>query len=205
MPVTRNSLILRVAEGGDAMSWEEFVAIYQPFLHNVVRRTGMNDHDACDIVQDVFLMLLRTLPRFEYRSERGRFRGWLKTIVQNMVVDRLRRKGRSREIPIGDEAVVELAPRTDDAWNREYRLQVARFAQEQVQSSSAEVTWLCFEEHVLKRRTAAEVAAQLGLSCGAVYMNASRTLARIREKCAEFDADLINGREAADRRAVVGV
>ncbi len=187
MPVTRDSLILRIAHGGDAVSWEEFVSIYRPFLHNVVRRRGVNEHDACDVVQDVFVTLLRVLPQFEYCAERGRFRGWLKTIVQNIAIDRLRRRSRLREVAIGDELeAYELFSNGED-WDETSRRQAMQSALQQVKSASSPATWQCFEEHFLKGRKAAEVSADIGLSTGAVYVNASRKLSRVRARCAKFD------------------
>ncbi|MGD9854932.1 MAG: RNA polymerase sigma factor [Planctomycetaceae bacterium] len=199
MPVTRDSLILRISRGGDPASWEEFFAIYYPFLHNVVRRWGVDDHDACDIVQDVFVTLLRALPQFEFRPERGRFRGWLKTIVQNIAIDRLRRRGRLREVVIGEEPCAAELPASDDEWDAAYQEQVASFAIQQVRSTSAPATWRCFEEHFLKARPASDVAQEIGLSSGAVYMNASRTLSRIRAKCADYDADLVGAPRSLGR------
>jgi len=204
MPATRDSLILRITQGGDSASWKEFYAIYRPFLHNVVRRWGVHEHDACDIVQDVFVTLLRTLPRFEYRSERGRFRGWLKTVVQHIAIDHLRRRGRKREVVLGADLPTMKLPADDRQWDDAYRRQVLQFALRQVRSRSSPATWSCFEEHILKERTAADVGEDLGLTSGAVYVNASRTLARIRAKCSEFDADLVNPARTSARRAANG-
>lgn len=200
MPVTRDSLILRISQGGDPVSWDEFVAIYRPFLHNVLRRRGIGDHDACDVVQDVFVTLLRTLPRFQYRAERGRFRGWLKTIVQNMAADRLRRRGCLREVAIPQDMQAGSTRPADDDWDRVYHAQIARSAMDEVRLRSTQTTWACFEGHVLNRRAAAEIAAELGLSCAAVYMNASRTLSRIRARCAAYEADLVRKGGAANRK-----
>ena len=197
MPVTRDSLILRIAHGGDAVSWEEFVSIYRPFLHNVVRRRGVSEHDACDVVQDVFVTLLRVLPQFEYCSERGRFRGWLKTIVQNIAIDRLRRRGRLREVVIGDDLEAHELFRDDEDRDDACRRQTLQAALQQVKSTSSPTTWLCFEEHLLKGRKAADVSADIGLSPGAVYVNASRTLSRVRARCAAFDTGLTNAPRAS--------
>ncbi len=202
MPVTRDSLILRIAHGGDAVSWEEFFSIYRPFLHNVVRRWGVNEHDACDVVQDVFVTLLRVLPQFEYRSERGRFRGWLKTVVQNIAIDRLRRRGRLREVAIGDELETHELFQDDEDRDDAVRRQTLQSALQQVKATSSPTTWLCFEEHLLKGRTAAEVSADTGLSPGAIYVNASRTLSRVRTKCAEFDAGLAGPPRTSARRPI---
>ncbi len=201
MPVTRHSLILRIAQGGDSVSWEEFFSTYRPFLHNVVRRRGVNEHDACDIVQDVFVTLLRVLPQFEYRSERGRFRGWLKTIVQNIATDRLRRRRRLREVVMVDELESQKRIADDADGDGASRLQTLELALQQVKSMSSPTTWLCFQEHLLNGRTAAELGEEIGLSPGAIYVNASRTLSRIRAKCADFDADLVSAPRTSARLA----
>lgn len=195
MPVTRDSLILRITHGGDSVSWTEFNDIYRPFMHNVVRRYGVKEHDACDIVQDAFLTLVRRLPRFEYRSERGRFRGWLKTIVQNLVVDRSRRRGRRREVGMTDAHPVSRSCEVDQEGEAAHKRQILQAALQEVRATSSPATWQCFEEHCLNRRTAADVSEQLGLTCGAVYMNASRTLARVRAKCAESDSEFGSARD----------
>jgi hypothetical protein len=44
--------------------------------------------------------------------------------------------------------------------------------------------------HCLQQRPAAEVAHETGLTVNGVYINASRTLERIRRKCLQFDEDL---------------
>jgi len=187
---TRDSLILRITQGGDHLSWEEFFAIYQPFVFSVVKRLGIRDQDASDIVQDVFVTLVRALPQFEFQSEKGRFRGWLKTIVRNSVIDWFRRRGRSREVSLDALETQKVFLDDDLEWDAAYCTQVLRFAIERIKADSNSVTWYCFEEHLLQGRKAAEVGEDCGLTAGAVYANASRTLSRVRRKCAAFDSDL---------------
>lgn len=194
MPITRDSLILRITQVGDTVSWREFHAIYGPYLHNLVRHWGLKEHDACDVVQDVFITLLRSLPGFRYRSQKGRFRGWLKTIAHRVVIDRLRRRGRMREVAIGREVIAKKLRPADEQVDHAYHSQVLQHAIRQVKSRSQPATWLCFEEHYLKARPAAEVGEELGLSSGAVYVNTSRTFERIRAICADFDCSLTSPR-----------
>src|SRR5579859_241760 len=51
---TRPSLISRVRDRDDKTSWNEFDALYRPFLYNIARRSGLSADDADDLVQDVF-------------------------------------------------------------------------------------------------------------------------------------------------------
>ncbi len=190
MSVTRDSLILRITQGGDALSWEEFFAIYQPFVFSVVKRLGIRDQDASDIVQDVFVTLVRALPQFEFQSEKGRFRGWLKTIVRNSAIDWFRRRGRSREVSLDFLQTQKVFLDDDVEWDAAYCTQVLSFAMQRIKADSNSVTWYCFEEHILRGRKATEVGKDCGLTANAVYVNASRTLSRVRRKCAAFDSDL---------------
>ncbi|MCA9075496.1 MAG: RNA polymerase sigma factor [Planctomycetaceae bacterium] len=190
MAITRNSLILRITQGGDPLSWEEFFELYQPMLFGMVKHWRIEDADASDIVQDVFVTLIRSLPQFEYQTEKGRFRSWLRTIVRNVTIDWFRRRGRSREVTL-NECLCPEDPVADELeWDAAYCAQVLHTVMRIVQEESHPTTWFCFDEHILQGRRAAEVGDECGLATGAVYVNSSRTLARIRRKCASFDADL---------------
>ncbi len=50
-------------------------------------------------------------------------------------------------------------------------------------------TWYCFEEHLLRHRPCAEIAAELDLTPNAVSANANRVLQRVRVLCAEYQED----------------
>jgi RNA polymerase sigma-70 factor, ECF subfamily len=55
-----------------------------------------------------------------------------------------------------------------------------------IQPEFSETTWRAFEEHVLKQRGAAEVAAKLEIRIGTVYAAKSRVLTRLRQELARF-------------------
>ena len=69
------------------------------------------------------------------------------------------------------------------------------YALAQVRARSRPSTWACFEGHVLHGRTAAEVAAELGVSPNVVAVNSSRVLARLRSYCRDYLEDLADGDE----------
>lgn len=192
MDATRSSLLLRLRDLEDSASWAEFYAVYEPFLRNVARKLGLRDSDVDDVVSEVLTTCVQTLPTFKKDEKRGFFRGWLKTITRNRMIDLWRTRQRSGAAAL--ENVAEPATHDDiwEQWDEEYRQRILDHALAAVREGSVPKTWDCFEQHILHRRAAAEVAEELGMQANAVYANASRVLKRVREKCAEYDEELVN-------------
>ena len=58
---TRGSVILGVCQQ-DPERWREFDSIYRPMLLAFLRKQGLDDSDANDVVQDIFVKLLQQDP-----------------------------------------------------------------------------------------------------------------------------------------------
>jgi RNA polymerase sigma factor (sigma-70 family) len=189
---TRVTLLQRVRDRADAAAWSEFVAIYKPLLLAYVRKRGVDVNDAEDVVQDVFTRLVPAMARFDYAPDQGRFRTWLWQVTHHALSDWSRRRAaHSRAERHWADAQNGSGDDTpDDAWASMYRGRILEVAIERVRASTQRTTWDCFEARILRGRPAAEVASELGVSVNAVYVNASRVLARVREQCAEFSESL---------------
>jgi RNA polymerase sigma-70 factor (ECF subfamily) len=185
---TRLSLLDRVRDPADAAAWCEFVELYRPLLLAYIRTRGVSEHDALDIAQDVFARLVPALARFQLDHERGRFRTWLWQVAHAALTDWRRRQAtRTRsEQAWADQQALQAEDKPDEQWNALYRQRVLEVALRRVRESAQAASWACFEGRVLADRPAAEIAAELGISVNAVYVNASRLLARVREQCAEL-------------------
>jgi RNA polymerase sigma-70 factor (ECF subfamily) len=192
MQETRVSLIHRVRDRADASAWADFVSIYQPLLTAYLRKRGVNEHDAADVVQDVFARLVPAMADFEFDPQRGRFRTWLWRVTHNALSDWARRRATrdraERDWINQQESAIEDAP--SDEWNQMYRRRILEVVLERVRAQSLPATWTCFEGRILEGRPASEIAAALGISANAVYVNASRLLARAREECADLEEPL---------------
>jgi RNA polymerase sigma-70 factor (ECF subfamily) len=72
----------------------------------------------------------------------------------------------------------------DPPWwdEAEYRQEVVARALEVLRSEFQASTWQAFWESTANGRSGREVAAELGLSCNAVYLARSRVLRRVREE-----------------------
>jgi RNA polymerase sigma-70 factor, ECF subfamily len=186
MAETRVSLIERVRNNADEVAWAEFFAIYHPLLMAYVRKRGVSEHDAADIVQDVFARLVPALAEFQFDAERGRFRTWLWRVTHNAFADWVRRKstqGRAEQA-WAEQAIVAVEDGLSTEWDLLYRRHILEIAIARVRASTQAVTWACFEGKILAGRPAADVAQATGVSTNAVYVNASRVLSRLREELA---------------------
>lgn len=182
MLTTSLTLLERVRQPSDRVAWGRFVSLYSPLLFAFARRAGMNDSDAADVVQDVFLILMAELPGFEYDTARKNFRGWLKTIT----VNKCRECQRRRVVPPGGDDV-GLSRIVDDAtveafWESEFRQRLVARALEIMQDEFEPATWQACWQTTVKDRSVTDVAAELGITVNAVYVARSRVLRRLREE-----------------------
>src|SRR5688572_2723905 len=75
MHTTPPSLLERLRRPAEQAAWPQFVKLYTPLLCHWSRRLGLRDGEVEDFVQDLFVMLVRKLPEFNYQPSQ-RFRGW---------------------------------------------------------------------------------------------------------------------------------
>ncbi|MEM7313576.1 MAG: sigma-70 family RNA polymerase sigma factor, partial [Planctomycetota bacterium] len=103
---TRFSLIARIKDPEDAVSWGTFVQIYSPFVYSIGRRYGLQDADACDLVQEVMREVAGSIGRFDANSAAGKFRGWL-SLVTRRTLSRMLKKNQ-KAIAKGSGDTVQL-------------------------------------------------------------------------------------------------
>jgi RNA polymerase sigma-70 factor (ECF subfamily) len=182
MLTTPPSLLERLRQSPEREAWEKFVDMYTPLLFAWAARLGLSGHDAADLVQDLFAVLVEKLPQFEYDSRKS-FRAWLKTILLNRW-RKQRRKQALENRTAADGAVSEVAEPADvpEFEEEEYRRYLARRALALMQAEFQPTTWKACWEFVVRDRPAAAVAADLGISVNAVYLAKSRVLRRLREE-----------------------
>jgi RNA polymerase sigma-70 factor (ECF subfamily) len=70
---------------------------YAGQVYGYARSILRNDHDAEDVVQQVFTRMLTAIESYEQRT--APFEGWLLRITHNMAIDHLRRRARTCEAP----------------------------------------------------------------------------------------------------------
>jgi RNA polymerase sigma-70 factor (ECF subfamily) len=182
MTNTSSSLLERLRQPFESEAWARFVALYTPLIYSWGRRVGLQEPDAADLVQDVFVTLLQVLPTFAYDRKRG-FRKWLRTVTINRW--RKDRKRSERRMVQGQEGHPDPVAVGDDleaCWEAEYQQHLASQALRLMRTDFEETTWKACWETCAAGRNAADVAAELGLSIGAVYAAKFRVLNRLRRE-----------------------
>jgi len=182
MTRTPASLLQRLREANAPEAWERLVLLYTPLIYTWARQAGLQESDAADLVQDVFVTLVQTLPSFDY-DRRKSFRRWLRTITLNKWRDRQKK----RQPATGDPAILQeelSAPDEEQFWEVDYRKQLVQRALSIMSRDFQPATWKAFWEQVVEGRPAAEVAAELGLTIGAAYAAKFRVLNRLRQEMA---------------------
>jgi RNA polymerase sigma-70 factor (ECF subfamily) len=178
---TPASLLERLRNPADAGAWARFVELYAPTLYDWARKSGMQDADAADLVQDVLTSLFKKMPEFTYdRSQR--FRSWLRTVLLNKWRE-VRRRRSLRTSPLDTATADAAAPdELADLEEREYRRQVVHRALQVLRPEFSTGDWSAFWGYVMTGRPAVQVAAELGVRIGTVYAAKSRVLSRLRRE-----------------------
>ncbi len=180
MTKTPSSLLDRLRQPFEPEAWARFVALYTPLVYSWGRRVGLQEPDAADLVQDVFVTLLQVLPTFTYDRHQS-FRRWLWTVTINKW--RKDRKLPDNRMRRGQEGLPESVAVADDLeaiWEAEYQQHLVNQALRLMRADFEETTWKACWETVVAERSAMEVAAELGLTVGAVYAARFRVLKRLR-------------------------
>ncbi len=186
-PLTRASLLVQIRDGANHAAWQEFVQLYGPVVYGFARRRGLQDADAADLMQDVLRSVSSAIGRLDYDRNQGTFRGWLFTITRNKVLNFLAAR-RNRPQGTGDTTANQLLdaqPSGDggaDAWELEYQRRLPSLAMDRIKSEFQANTWQAFWLTAVEGLAAADVAEQVGISPGAIYVAKSRVLARLKEE-----------------------
>ncbi len=180
--------IITRAQQRDPRAFDALVEAYSSRLYGYFYRSTGSRSDAEDLLQDLFVRLVRMIGRYEHE---GRFDSWLFRIAGNLIRDRLRRRQVAREAGVGasgggtgdetadpliqypDPAVVQPADRLERSEEAD-RLQRAI---DRLPEHEREVILLRhFSQMAFK-----EIAEALDVPLGTALARGHRGLARLRE------------------------
>jgi RNA polymerase sigma-70 factor (ECF subfamily) len=201
MNTTSVSLLERLRQPGADEAWTRFVQLYTPLLYYWARRLGLREEDAADLVQDVFTVLVRKLPEFNYDRDRS-FRSWLHTVFRNKWHETGRRQ--ADLLPGAGPGGLSGVASPDNVaalGESEFRQHLMMRALQLMQADFEPATWKACWEHAVCGRPAADVAQELDLTVNAVYLATSRVLRRLRQELAGLLDDAPGGGLAAARAA----
>ena len=191
---TRATLLERLRDGADQLSWEEFFECYWPLVYAYARRRGCSDHTAEEIVQEVMVKVFQTRDFYQYDPQRGRFRDWLGVLVRNQVAEYRRRPSERVRAPGGNSDRMTWEPEghepePDAAWEAVFETALLAALLDAVRREVNPCTFLAFELSTLHDLPGGEVARISGLSRNAVYKARKRVFQRLQELGAPYRDD----------------
>jgi RNA polymerase sigma-70 factor (ECF subfamily) len=173
------------ANDGDA--WRVMVKLYGPLVHHWCNRGGVRGADGDDVAQEVFRAAATSLEAFRRDRTGDSFRGWLRGITRNMVLQHFRGRGRHPIAAGGTDAHLRLQSvpagggGEDDEDPVEELDGLRRRALDLVRGEFEDRTWQAFWLTVVEGRSPVDIAAETGVSPAAVRMAKSRVLHRLKE------------------------
>ena len=189
---TRVTLLGRLrATPNDPAVWSEFVDWYGRNILAWCRAWGLQESDAQDVTQEVFLNLSSKMHSFCY-DNKGSFRAWLKTLTRrawHAYSTKQRKAGRGSGDEVTHEILNELKAREDltqrleEAFDQELLKEASNLVQLRVEPR----TWDAFYLLAVQGLTGADVAARLGMKVATVFVARSKVQRMLREELARLE------------------
>lgn len=182
MEITPVSLLLRLRHMPRPADWNRFVDLCTPLLLKWAKSVGLSDSAAADLSQDVFVVLIREMPQFEYDPNRS-FRKWLKTVTLNRWRTDNRR---TKPVSLDGPNEVQDGLLTDDPnesfWEKEFARELVGRAMEISQNRFESKSWEAFRLMATEGYSAQQTADALGITVAAAFKAKSRILKTLRDE-----------------------
>jgi RNA polymerase sigma factor (sigma-70 family) len=169
------------------VAWASFYDRYSRRIRSFALKSGINDEDVADCVQDVWRELLVRLPRFELDLSIGAFDTWLFAVVQSKASNLRRRSRRHRLHEAGKANLRTVHARECKPDLSVEQQELVAMAWQELRKRVSKRNYQVLRCRLLEARSVSEVARDLGLSPGQVYCRfcrARRVLAEISEALA---------------------
>ncbi len=174
----------------DSDAWQELVEIYRPWLLSWLQAERLQETDAEDVLQDVLIVLYRQLPGFRHNGNTGAFRVWLRRIMVNRLFEQRRKRRHDIRWPEDfEDRLHQLEDNASDMsriWDREHDRFVLQGLLAYVAGDFEPESWEAFRAYVIERKSATEVAEQIGITRANVFTIKSRVMKRLREVAKEI-------------------
>ncbi|HBE67205.1 MAG TPA: hypothetical protein DDW52_03555 [Planctomycetaceae bacterium] len=201
-PETRSSLIANLQTATNQDAWHDFVELYEPFIYRQAVASGLQPADAGEVVQGVLLAVSQAIGGFTPDAGRARFRTWLYAVGRNICLQQLGRLRRNQTQPLPEALDIDDSA-VDRVMQLDLRRRAFRWAADRVRGSFTDRTWHAFWRSSVDHVAVADVARELDMSVGAVYIARSRVMERLRQEVQQIDPSDFSS-ESPDTASDVG-
>lgn len=174
-----------------ADAWLRFYRIYEPLIRGFARRCRLPDDEQDDCVQETLQTVIVALRDFKYDRERGRFRGWLFSVVRSRATDLMRRRLRRDSRRAADSPDEQADPSADVVaeLERRWRSAVIQTVIEQLREEVSATNFEVFNLRSVEGLPTPEVAARLKMAPEKVRYRHHRTFRKFRDLYLNFTGE----------------
>ncbi|HTJ75807.1 MAG TPA: sigma-70 family RNA polymerase sigma factor [Acidimicrobiales bacterium] len=176
-PAEETADLVRAAGGGDADAWAAVVARYQPRILGIARAYRLNEADAADVAQTVWLQLLRHIDRIRDPQRIG---GWVAATARNECLRLCRLRGRVALVDAADVLDAIAAEAEPVAVENEERDAGLRAALDTLPPRQRALVDLLTMDPPLSY---GEISGVLDIPVGSIGPTRQRSLRALRETC----------------------
>lgn len=196
---TRKSLLSRLKNWSDEEGWKLFFDTYWRLIYRTALRSGLNDAEAQDVVQETIISVWKKMPEFEY-DRNGSFKSWLLNLTDWRVKDQVRKRQKrmpqrngDRETSTKTEMIHQVADPgripSEAAWDEEWEQNLVEAAIERVKRKVDARHYQIFDLCVMKHWSVSRISKSLKVNRGRIYLAKHRVgkliekeLTRLRER-----------------------
>jgi RNA polymerase sigma-70 factor (ECF subfamily) len=165
--------------------------LYRPLVLAWCGRASVNSADAEDVAQEVFAAAAASLDRFHRDRPGDTFRGWLRAIARNQILQMYRRRKGQPQAQGGSDAWENFQGLADPhpGPGEEESVEVGQLflrALELVRGEFEERTWQMFWLSTVEDRDPAALAEELNTTTNNIRQARSRVLRRLREEVGDL-------------------
>lgn len=174
--------LVRACRRGDEDAWARLVDRYQRLVFAIPRRAGLNDEQAQDVFQDVFLILFEKIHDLE---QPDRLRSWLVTTAKFKTWGLIRGRRNLHSAATEEEMELEMtnlqdsAPLADDALIELEQQHLIRAALGELGEPCSEILTMIYLRD--PAASYAEVAASIGVGATSISPMRARCLKKLEK------------------------
>ncbi|HEY3763115.1 MAG TPA: sigma-70 family RNA polymerase sigma factor [Verrucomicrobiae bacterium] len=197
---TRASLLERLKDWGDASSWQQFFDTYWRLIYGVAIKSGLNEAEAQDVVQETMISVAKHIPTFKYDRAIGSFKVWLLNMTRWRINDQFRKRRSGVTLPVLDEAsetqwmdkfIDPASANLDRLWDGEWEKNLLDAALMRVKRNLEPEKYQIFDFYVNKDWPPEKVAKTFSISVNQVYIAKHRIMELIKHEVERLQVETI--------------
>jgi RNA polymerase sigma-70 factor (ECF subfamily) len=198
---TSASLINRLRNWQDQLSWNEFFNTYWQLIYGVARKAGLSDDEAQDVVQETLIAVAKHMPTFRYDPAIGSFKTWLLNMTRWRIIAQFRKRGplaahhdssqnTTTRTGTTDRIADPNSQSLDAVWEAEWETNLLNAAMNNVKRRGDPQKYQIFDFYVNKDWPPGKVAESFGVSVDQVYQIKHRVTEAIRAEVRRLEKEM---------------